>query len=806
MSCSYRYFRRQSVEASNKLTDKVNAYRTILGITFLAVILSVPPARGDDTSGKENTAASSKAKKRVSSAQGLGLDPANLRLVNHGSFKELAEKLKGQSGKHGTRDTAWLAFAYMYSGDCQSLDSLAKSFNQSGGADVNATLIQAFDLICKKKLDEAEKKLETIPASSMDDPFVNFAFAALAGKQGKASVAVTYTQRAITLAPEFAWGYRTIGFLQQRWLNQPANAEVAYESALAIEPDMTDAVNALVDLKLVRSDFDGAIDVAQAAIKKSPRDAGNYFRLAQIYMQQRRLREASNQLERAIALEPGNAKYFRTRSAVERDQGDWDAAIADLRKALELSSDKKFELTELASLEASAGKEDDAINHLLEAVKLDPSNQRANGQLVALLTRRGKFDQLATVLKGMVDKDPKNAVLRMYFADALAADNKITEAEEQYKEAANLNQTDPEPHRKLAIIAVSQKNFKQAEKEYTRALNINPNSTPDLVALGFCYAETDDYLQAEAGYVTALALHQLTQPADSKMPPTRLDIMRSLSTLLFKEGRYADAAAQFATVCAMSKALPEAPLDNLMLAQSAALRDRSSSSFKTLKEAFDKLADADKEMQRISCIDTLLRGGRYDEAITLLKEEDAKAKEPSPLVLVCWSRAWRGKNEIGKAEEAAKKAVDLSSKSGTPPSDFLYEYGEVLLAKGDLKGAAEKAHRALESNEKNFRAYELLARINLKEGKPNDAIAEATKAVEINPYFAGAYLVMGDAQMTLPDPNHLKDALASYQKAATLYPGLLPAHEALVNVLKKLSLAEELQKEETRVAELKGQQ
>src|SRR6516225_3075606 len=227
MSCSYRYFRRQSVEAPKQLTDNFKLQnldhagpapalrflpKAILSLTIPVLLLSGGPAYAEDAPAKEKVVeATTKDKKRLSSAKELGLDSANLNLVNHGAFKELAEKLKTQSGKHGTRDTAWLAFAYMFIGDCASLDSLAKSFVQTSG-DVNATLIQAFDLVCKKKLDEAEKKLQSIPASSMNDPFVNFAFAALAGKQGKPSVAITYTERATALAPDFAWGYRTVGF------------------------------------------------------------------------------------------------------------------------------------------------------------------------------------------------------------------------------------------------------------------------------------------------------------------------------------------------------------------------------------------------------------------------------------------------------------------------------------------------------------------------------------------------------------------------------------------------------------------
>lgn len=818
MSCSCRYLNHLPAEAQKTLTDKSESEQSspsrnpaslpaLLLVLPALIAVSCPLVLAEESSTPAAPSQHvSKKHKKSASVNGLGLDPISLKMVNHGRFKDLIERLKTRDLKNSTRTAAWLAFAYMYLNHCDDLDALAKSFVGANNDDPNTNLIEIFNLICHKKLEEAEKKLQSIPASAMNDPFVNFAFAAAAGKQGKAAVAVTYTQRATSLAPNFAWGFRTIGFLQQRLLNAPAEAELAYAKAVALEPDMTDAVNTLVDLRLVRNDFDGAIEVARAAIEKAPRDASNYFRLAQIYIQQWRLKEAAAQLQRAIALEPDNAKYYRTRASIDRYQGNLDLAIADLRKAVDLSADKKFELAELASLEVAAGKDDDATQHLLEAVALDPSNQRANGQLVALLNRRGKYDQLVTVVKGLVAKEPKNAVLRMYLADALVALNKPDEAVEHYKEAANLNQSDPEPHRKLAAIAVNQKKFSVAQKEYTRALNINPNSTPDLVALGFCYAQTDDYLQAEAGFVTALALHQLTQPPDSTIPPTRLDIMRSLATLLFKEGRYADAASQFATVCSMGKSLPTAALDNFMLAQAGALRDRSSASFKTLKEAFDSLSDTDRAQQRINYIDTLLRGGRYDDALAQLKIEDentAAAKDVRPLVLVCWSRAWRGKNEIAKAEEAAKKAAEMSSKSGEPLSDALDELAEVYLLKGDLEAAAQNAQRAIGINEKAFRAYALLARISLKKGQANAALTEATKALEINPYYAEGYLIGGDAQLAL---NDLKNASSNYQKAVNLYPGLLQTHEALANVLNKMSLKDEAKKEEDTIVQLKSQQ
>ncbi len=108
---------------------------------------------------------------------------------------------------------------------------------------------------------------------------------------------------------------------------------------------------------------------------------------------------------------------------------------------------------------------------------------------------------------------------------------KIADAEKEYVEAANLDGSDPEPHRQMGALKIKLGEFGAAAKEYTRALNINPSSVPDLVSLGYCYAENDDYMQAEVRYVTALALQQLlVQNID--VTSERLDIMRSLAVLL----------------------------------------------------------------------------------------------------------------------------------------------------------------------------------------------------------------------------------------------------------------------------------
>ncbi len=740
--------------------------------------------------------------------KGVGLKKDELHLVNQGRFAELADKLSTRLGsENGTgREAAWLAFAYLYLQKCDQLKQMSGSFGGAAGAvaggDINSTLIRSFSLLCDKKTDLAEKELQTIPAAAMNDAFVNYAFATLAGKQGKPQVAIAYTKRAVELAPDFAWGYRTIAFLQEKWLNQPNEAAKNYAKALQIEPKLTEVAVSLINFDLANNDYDQAIAVARDAIKHDGKNSVNYYRLADIYLRQWRLQEAAQQLNKAISLEPSNSEYHRLLALILQRQGDMDAAIAEQKTAVSFGKNKADAMVDLAGMQIAAGKQEEAVATLKEALDLDANNINAATVLTNLLVQMKHFDELAATLNKCAAKLPKNEALRLHLGDALVAAGKTDQAIEAYKEAANLNPNDPEPHTRIASLLTDKKDYENAAKEYTRSLNINSNSVPNLVALGGCEAEMDDYLKAEAAFVTALALHQLTQPADSTAPPTRTQIIRGLAALLFREGRYADAASQFVSLCEMDKDPATRNLNKFMYAQAVALRDLNKDSFKQLEQAYADLSGEEKTSQKINYIDTLLRSKHYDQALTLLNVDEA-ALSKDPLYCICLSRAYAGKGDLAKAQEMAKKALAICDKENSPHSDAFCQLGEVLFAKGDLEEAEKNANNALGINAKAFRAYGLLSNIAMKRKQPKLAGEAANKALEIDPYYVDAYLLLGDAQVAQGD---LKGAMTTLRKAVDLYPGLPKAHQALLAVLEKIDSKDEISREQSIIAELKKKQ
>jgi tetratricopeptide (TPR) repeat protein len=785
-----------------------------------------------------------------------------LELVNEGEWKKAIALLEQNTSHRDilTVENGWLAFGYFFMGQCDDLSKQAvtsqavydarkaaklppidavspakKSADEAnsppatkesvigpqGDPQIVATVIQAYDSLCRSKMSDAAAELALLPESTQKNVLVNFAYAALKSRENRANEAIGYVQRCVDVAPDFAWGYRTMGRIAQNALKDYDSADLAYSKALAVEPKFDTVREALIEIRLGRNDFDGAVQVETDALRLDPANADYHYRLAQIFAQQYRYEEALKQLEIAINGQPDNAKFYRARAGIKRNQnklaryqGIINDAIADMQKAVDLSKDKPFELVELAAMNQEAGNTNRAADNLQEALKLDPDNTAAHDKLVTLLTMEKRYDDLVAEWKRTVERKPKDAGARLGLAMAYLAANNTDDAIKQFVQAANLDPRNAEPHRQMGAIRFRQKNYRAAANEYTTALNINPSSVPDLVALGYAYARNDDYVQAEAAFVTALALQQLTQANNPTSTPARLELTRALAELLFREQRYSEAAAQLETVYVASKDTVNGPTDHYLLLQAKALRDLSQASAQAMIDAFQQLGPHQQTELRLNLIDALLDANKSELASPFIEEAQKAQSEDKDFATRVKFAAARSLLVQGKAKQAKEMIADAIpslANAGVAPdetvrasqiSNELLIASQIDLADHDLATADSYARKSAEAYAKNFKAYIQIGRVALQQNKPKEAVAWARKALDINQYAPEAYVVVGDGDLAT---GNVKDASANFRRAAELYPGLIEAHRSLLETLRKLGKADEAKREEEQIAQMEKQ-
>jgi tetratricopeptide (TPR) repeat protein len=738
-----------------------------------------------------------------------GLNAGVRPFVNKGRWAEATSRLEEliAADEKVERNQAWLAFAYLYTGKHNELKELGKKAQSmpADESDPNAkTIVAAFALTSQGKLEEAQKLLAGVRPDEKGDALLEFARACVALKKGNAAQAAEYCEKVVGLCPNFSWGYRTLGFIQDKSLKNADLAELSYEKALAIEPDFKDVRGLLVDLFLSQNDFDEAIATSQEAIKLFGKDAGNYYRLAQIYQQQWRLIEALAQLKKSVSLDKSDPRFYRAMASIYRYQGKMTEAIANQQHAVELSKDKAFELIELAALQSENQNVSGAIESLKTALKESPTNTVAHQKLVGLLKKEGRLDDLISEFKRAVELNPKLEPLRLNLADALKQSGKIDEAVAELKEAANLEQTDPRPHREIAKIELKRKNFQSAAKSYTRALNISlgsraadSGSVEDLIALGFCYASNNDYMQAETAFTTGFAMLQLgaTTGLQSNVNPS--DILRSLSAVFFTEGRYREAVVNLETgVIPFDKDAEQKKLDQLMCSECKALRDRNADSLKELAGSFAALDHAGQLANLPGYIDTLFRLGKKDLTVeTVKKFSESELKEKCPLVLAA---GWLAEDRVKEARELISKVIEEKKDQETTASAYV-ELAHALLKDADRKSATEALQKAAENNPKDFGALVELGRSLLTDKKNQEALQSAQRALDVNPYCVPAHLLLGDAYMSM---EKFKEAEAAFLKATELYPTSIEAHKGLLSVFQKLSRTAEAAREQEIISNL----
>jgi tetratricopeptide (TPR) repeat protein len=288
--------------------------------------------------------------------------------------------------------------------------------------------------------------------------------------------------------------------------------------------------------------------------------------------------------------------------------------------------------------------------------------------------------------------------------------------------------------------------------------------------------------------------------------PQRLDLMRSLAVLLMDEGRYSEAAAQFEAIYASSKGTDAtaAAMDLVRLSQAKALRDLSTASAKSLVDLFKTLSPEQQKEERPLIVATLLEARKPDLSLPLLEQEEATqgGKIPSKLKIER-ARALLLKGDSKGAQALVATLNPDATDDAQSTSDQLATLSKIAVANNNLSGADDLARKAVEKYPKNYDAYVQLGRVRLKEGKSKEAVDFAKKALDVNQYSTLAYLLMGDAQSA---NGSVKDAADNYRKAAELYPGLLEAHRALLESLRKLSLKDEAKREAEQLTQMEKQQ
>jgi tetratricopeptide (TPR) repeat protein len=224
-------------------------------------------------------------------------------------------------------------------------------------------------------------------------------------------------------------------------------ALASFEQALSFKADFYPSLRGRSDALTILERFEEAIAAASAASAVRPEDPSPYSDRAFAELKLRRLDDALEHYEQALGLGDASPETRRLQAialsqrAVELDkEGDLAKAEAYYNKAIDFEATES-RLFNRAFLYMRTGRTDEAIEGYKAVAAMSPANFQARAALGTLLLQREAFADAIPALKEAEELNPSAADITFNLGFAYLRENRVDEAEAQFKKALEADPT-----------------------------------------------------------------------------------------------------------------------------------------------------------------------------------------------------------------------------------------------------------------------------------------------------------------------------------------------------------------------------
>ena len=499
--------------------------------------------------------------------------------------------------------------------------------------------------------------------------------------EGKLKLAIEQYQKVTDKDPKDAESWVMLGRLYM-FSNSSADAEKAFNAALAVEPENEDALSQLAVLYAELGDSKRAIEKLKAATSKNPNDRLLTL-LAEQYEQLHDYKSAAEVLKRALELAPDNGKIVRGLAQDLMYSEQFDEALKIWEQVA--AEDPRDPQAPLSMSEVYRLKKDFPKAHeaLKKAKSLDNESQEVRYQEIQLAKAEGKMDDALALLKSLLDDTARKNYSEM----------------DGRRRAAYLEE--------YGILSRGAEKYPQALDAFKQMSSLGPE------------AAKESTLQTIETYIQSKDLDSALREADAavKKYPDERSFRVEHATVLADKGKIDDAVTE---IKGLSKG--EEDRDTLLtLARLYEQGKRYPEMAKTLDQA-EAVSKTNEEKVGIY----FMRGAMYERQKKFDASEAAfrKVLELDPdnagtLNYLGYMLADRGVR-LDEAYQMIKKAVDLDPNNGA----YLDSLGWVYFRQGKLQEAQSQLQMAIDKMATDPTVHDHLGDVLFKLGKTREAIVQ----------------------------------------------------------------------------------
>ena len=306
--------------------------------------------------------------------------------------------------------------------------------------------------------------------------------------------AIELYRRAIASNRGYAPAYTNLGDLYLRQ-NKFEEAVELLEEAVAVRPDFADGLNRLA-LAYGRLGLNNeAIATIQKALQVEPHNAAHPATLGVLQLERGSLSAAETSFGASLALDPGQPDALQGLAEVARRRGQYDAALAQVDRALSDPRLDALRAKRLADYRAQVAQEQEAVVRLERLVEAGQAGSGERAGLARIYAARGLWERAAE-LERQVEPGVEQ---RERLAYMLFRANRYREAHELYAGLASETGSASAAINDGVTLALLGDD-RAAIELYRRALTLEPDNRTAVLFLGNALLRQGDRDGAVASY------------------------------------------------------------------------------------------------------------------------------------------------------------------------------------------------------------------------------------------------------------------------------------------------------------------
>ena len=246
------------------------------------------------------------------------------------------------------------------------------------------------------------------------------------------------------------------------------------------------------------------VNVPPGGLMKIDTPATDFYRLADSAWELSkagRADEAIAEWKKALELSPRSDKAHNNVGLLLTGAGKFDEAIQQFQRTLDINPEYPAAHSNLGVALAGTGKFDEAIAEFGKALAVDPDSVEAHNNLGRALVLKGDLDQAIAHFRKALDAVPDSASIRANLGDALASSGRalalkgsFDEAIQQFQGALEATPDSAEVHNGLAVALVRKGRLDEAIAHFKKAVALKPDFAEPYYNLG----DTLYYLEGKA--------------------------------------------------------------------------------------------------------------------------------------------------------------------------------------------------------------------------------------------------------------------------------------------------------------------